>query len=88
MITTIELQIYEDSFMCLVEYSLTAGTKGRLYGLPENCYPAEPDEYDITSMSLMDDGIFYDASFLISAMSEDIENAIRALPVDEPEEPE
>jgi hypothetical protein len=88
MIKTIELQIYEDSFVCEVEFDFTAGTKGRFYGLPENCYPAEPDEYDITSLILRDGKMFYNANFLISAMGEDIEDAIRALPADEPEEPE
>jgi hypothetical protein len=36
----------------IVFYQFCAGRPAQLYGLPENCYPAEPDEIHIESVIL------------------------------------
>lgn len=33
-----------------VHFTFSAGYEAKLTGLPENCYPAEPDEYEINSI--------------------------------------
>lgn len=35
-----------------VTITLHPGTPGQTFGLPENCYPAEPAEYEIESATL------------------------------------
>ena len=35
-----------------VTFTLHPGTPGRTFGLPEDCYPAEPAEYEIESATL------------------------------------
>jgi hypothetical protein len=38
----------------IVLYQYCAGRPAKLYGLPENCYPAEPDDVHIESVWLCD----------------------------------
>ena len=38
----------------IVLYQFCAGRPAKLYGLPENCYPAEPDEVHVESVWLDD----------------------------------
>lgn len=40
-----------------VTFTLHPGTPAKTYGLPENCYPAEPAEYEIESATLDGDTI-------------------------------
>lgn len=37
---------------CMIEYDYTPAQAGRLYGPPENCYPDEPAEVDITDVHI------------------------------------
>lgn len=54
------------------EVDYTPGTPGRYYGPPENCYPDEPSETEITALTV--DG--NDAMFLLdSSLRMDIEQA-------------
>lgn len=45
----------EDAFDVLVSYQFCAGRPAQLYGLPENCYPAEPDEIHFERVTLAAD---------------------------------
>ena len=33
-----------------VNFTFSAGYEAKIFGLPENCYPGEPDEYEITAI--------------------------------------
>lgn len=40
-------------FLCEVDYRVTSyGCDAQTYGPPENCYPAEPPEWEINSIEL------------------------------------
>lgn len=37
-----------------IEFTITAGSPGRLYGPPENCYPQEAPEFEIENVRISD----------------------------------
>ena len=76
----IELQIGESTFKCEVEFDFTEGCAAKTCGLPEDCYPAEDDEYDVYSLGISeDDGVWVDISVLIEAFVGDIEEALEVI---------
>jgi hypothetical protein len=69
-----------------VEFDYTAGVPGRLYGLPENQYPAEPEEFEIQSLMLKNNDSEFDVdiSELIAYIEEEI--IIELKEINEPQE--
>lgn len=61
--TTVELKIPGDDetveYRCWFDFDYLPGKPASIYGLPENCYPFEPDEYEISKIQLeISDGIW------------------------------
>jgi hypothetical protein len=49
----IPLNFMGEDFIAVVDYRVTSwGCPAQLYGPPENCYPAEPPEWEIDSIVL------------------------------------
>ena len=73
----IVLNTDDDSWDAIVEFNFTEGCPAYITGLPENCYPAEPDEYEIVSLIAYDDvGCEYDISHLIDNHFGEIEDQL------------
>lgn len=73
----IELNICSTWFDAVVEYTYTVGTPARVCGLPEDCYPAEPEEWEILSLVVIDDGYRTKADFLIDPLESVIIEELR-----------
>ena len=48
---TIDLVIDDEEFECEVVFSYTSGQPARLFGAPEDCYPAEPAEVSVEEIT-------------------------------------
>jgi hypothetical protein len=88
----IELQINNKVIKCLIDYEFTPGVPAKLYGLPENCYPAEPEEWEIMAVTVLDYCLAKDANamagiegFLLDCYEEDILAALEDLELEEPD---
>ena len=46
----IVLEINGEEFECEVSFDYIPEVKGRLYGLPENCYPTEPAIFELNTL--------------------------------------
>lgn len=49
----INLDIEGKEFECEVEFDYTAGRPAVLFALPENCSPEEPEEWEITGLTIL-----------------------------------
>jgi len=84
MLKQINIVINGYDFTLEVGYSFTKGRPAKLYALPENCYPEDPDEWIIESASIVsDDGALDNIDFLIEALEEDIIEALEEKLVDD-----
>lgn len=59
-----------------VEFNFTQGCAGVYHLAPEDCYPAEPDEYEITALNCigLEQGKrkHYDVSYLLDDLNDEI----------------
>ena len=58
-----------------IEYGFTPEVPAKLYGLPENCYPAEPEEWDLHRLVLQNGE---DISELIHYIEDDLIQQLRS----------
>jgi len=74
----IKIEIMNTEFDAVVEYDYTPAVPAKLDALPEDCYPAEPEEFGINDLTLIDDkGHQYDISDLVCLMEDDLIEAIK-----------
>jgi hypothetical protein len=84
----IKLEIEGKEFECEVEFNFTPGREAVLFSLPENCSPAEPEEWEISVLKIwvtkdvygdLESFQLVDASFLIEDLGEVIIEKLEAL---------
>jgi len=84
MLKQINIVINGYDFTLEVGYSFIKGRPAKLYALPENCYPEEPDEWIIESASIVNKQSGLDnIDFLIEALEEDIIEALEEKLIDD-----
>jgi len=78
------LSFMGEDFLAEIDITVTSwGCEARIYGPPEDCYPAEPPEWDVESIVLwLDDpnrpdcGLFEATGALFDVLSEHFADAI------------
>ena len=50
----VELELIDKPRTCEVLFKYYKGDPGKYYGPPEDCYPSEPDEFDVVSITYGD----------------------------------
>ena len=68
----IELVIGDVGFDVEVQFTFTKGYPAKTNALPENCYPEEPDEWELESLNVVDDKTKYPIDILIDALHAEI----------------
>lgn len=62
------LTIEEDEFKFLVNFVYAPGYPGVTGSLPENCYPPEPAEFEITGLQMVVGGEYHQVDDLIEPL--------------------
>lgn len=79
----INLEIEGKEFECEVSFNFTKGTPGVYHLAPEDCYPSEPDEYEIIELVIFAGELStcnkHDISFLIEDLTESIEEQLEEI---------
>ena len=52
MIELITLQLEGTEYSVAIDYTFTKGVPGKLCGPPEDCYPEEPEEWELHTLML------------------------------------
>ena len=73
---TIHIEMLGKEIEFEVEFNFTKGTPGVYHLAPEDCYPAEPDEYEITALNCigLEQGKrkHYDVSYLLDELQDEV----------------
>jgi hypothetical protein len=75
----VSIEICSKEFEVEVDFDFIPEVPAKLYGLPENCYPAEPEIWEINSLMLKDhEGVYsIDICELIDYIEDDVILAIK-----------
>jgi len=71
----IELEIGRSTFKAEVEFSYTPEEKAKTFGLPEDCFPGWPEEFEINVVSIDDQPL---PQALVEALEHEVIEAIKS----------
>ena len=73
---TITIEIENSELDLAVDFDFVGGTPAKIDALPEDCYPEEPDEYEIDKAFIVFKDGSHDVSYLIGDIYESIEDRL------------